>query len=552
LFAGILTAFLVESRKDLTEDPQEHLLKEIVNILRNTTDSSTFQPDPSSLNVNGLWFTSLTLTLISALGGVLAKGWLAKYNPASNREQSSDACERHLRAVRARQWRLEPFITGIPLLIQVSLFLFFAGLIIQILDNDVRIWSVVVILVGLVGLMYFIGTCLPWFSPACPFQTPFSDLLAGGTARGRYRDDTTAHRPWKMPSGSWKKRLLALIDVPYKFLEEVHRKPEQLVLQAQILSWVVMNSTKETTIEEAIRAVAGSKQTKELQDALIESRVRDSLYQRFEDCLHVTPGLPKTTNNGPKLEGLLYALLRIEQSLRIDEGPSDNYTLSSLLDEGRPLRRWDDFEPYLQALVFSLRVHMFVNYDRDDHDENWEETVKSLTRMAEIGSVPYIRGILFFATIRGLLRGKKIVRRTCAIILSKQVGIGKWEVTYRVFANGGEADIREEIYNLGGPKQWGLDRDKTKSPGIHEEVFRRLSQLCGDNDSHSSEAGFQVLVKLEGSCEVQWDAILAWLTQIYRENEALNSPRNPGISDVIKASESRSSICCSFGACKLG
>jgi hypothetical protein len=514
LFAGILTAFLIDSRQDLTENPQEQLLKEIVNILRNTTDTSTFQPDPSSINVNGLWFASFTLTLISALGGVLAKGWLAKYNPASNREQSSDACERHLRALRARQWRLEPFITGIPLLIQVSLFLFFAGLIIQIRGNDVRIWSTVVILVGLVGLMYFVGTWLPWFSPACPFQTPFSDFLAGGTARGRYRDDTTARRTWRIPSGSWKKRILALIDAPYKFLEEVHRKPEQLVLQAQILSWVIMNSTKEATIEEAVRAVAGSKQTRELQGALIESRVRDSLYQRFEYRLHVAPGLPKTTNDGRKLEGLLYALLRIEQPMQIDKGPSNNHKPSSLLDEGRPLHRWDDFEPYLHALVFSLRVHMFVNCDKDDHDENWEETVKTLTRMAEIGSVPHTRGILFFATIRGLLRGQKIVRRTCGIMLSKQINIGKCEVTVSSFANEDQADVREKIYNLGGPKQWGFDGDKAKSPAIHEEVFRRLSQLCGDDDWHSSEAGMQVLIKLEGSCEVQWDAILAWLTQI--------------------------------------
>ncbi|KIM27712.1 hypothetical protein M408DRAFT_163458 [Serendipita vermifera MAFF 305830] len=135
LFAGILTAFLIESRRGLNEDPQENLLREILGAIRNMPESSNsqqFQPSPSSLHVNALWFSSLTLTLIGALGGVLAKGWLAKYNPVSLKEQSSDACERHLRAIRARQWQLEPFITGIPLLIQISLFLFFAGLIIQL------------------------------------------------------------------------------------------------------------------------------------------------------------------------------------------------------------------------------------------------------------------------------------------------------------------------------------------------------------------------------------------------------------------------------------
>ena len=146
-----MTAFLIESRRDLSEDPQEHLLKEILGAIRNVPGASTeepFQPNPSSLHINALWFSSLALTLISALGGVLAKGWLAKYNPASLRERSSDACERHLRAIRARQWQLEPFITGIPLLIQISLFLFFIGLIIQLLDNDPQIWVTIVILVA--------------------------------------------------------------------------------------------------------------------------------------------------------------------------------------------------------------------------------------------------------------------------------------------------------------------------------------------------------------------------------------------------------------------
>ncbi|KIM22872.1 hypothetical protein M408DRAFT_57183, partial [Serendipita vermifera MAFF 305830] len=161
LFAGILTAFLMESSKDLKEDPQEHLLKEILNTLRNTSDTSTFEPEQSSLHVNGLWFTSLVLSLISALGGVLAKGWLAKYNPATRLAHASHACERHLRANRAREWQLAPLITAIPLLIQVSLFLFFAGLLIQVRDRDVRIWSTIVLLVGSVTLLYIVGTILP-------------------------------------------------------------------------------------------------------------------------------------------------------------------------------------------------------------------------------------------------------------------------------------------------------------------------------------------------------------------------------------------------------
>ncbi|PVF92963.1 hypothetical protein CPB86DRAFT_801607 [Serendipita vermifera] len=85
LFAGNITSFLIESRGDLKEDPQERLPEDIRSILMNEpiSSASDFQPDPSSLHVNALWYCSFTLTLISALSGVLAKGWIAYYDPVS-------------------------------------------------------------------------------------------------------------------------------------------------------------------------------------------------------------------------------------------------------------------------------------------------------------------------------------------------------------------------------------------------------------------------------------------------------------------------------------
>ncbi|KAJ6529362.1 hypothetical protein B0H19DRAFT_877106, partial [Mycena capillaripes] len=75
LFGAILTAFLIESRKDLKEDP----LVQILQTLQNNSDTSIsklFHPTRASIAVNAMWFSSLGLTLISALAAVLAKGWL--------------------------------------------------------------------------------------------------------------------------------------------------------------------------------------------------------------------------------------------------------------------------------------------------------------------------------------------------------------------------------------------------------------------------------------------------------------------------------------------
>ncbi|KAJ7820397.1 hypothetical protein B0H14DRAFT_2455503 [Mycena olivaceomarginata] len=113
LFGAILTAFLIESRKDLKEDP----LLEILQALRNnsaTSISEPFRPTKSSLVVNAVWFSSLGLTLISALTAVLAKGWLAQYTPATPGVRSNDACERHLRYLRSREWRLAQCLSSTP------------------------------------------------------------------------------------------------------------------------------------------------------------------------------------------------------------------------------------------------------------------------------------------------------------------------------------------------------------------------------------------------------------------------------------------------------
>ncbi|PVG04933.1 hypothetical protein CPB86DRAFT_821479 [Serendipita vermifera] len=254
LFAAILTAFLIESRKDLYEDPQTQLLKEILGTLRNVPETSTpqaFAAEASSLNINCLWFTSLTLTLSSALGGVLSKGWIAKYSNSSTRKTSNDACARHLRANRVRQWRLGVIISIISLLIQIALFLFFAGLVIILWDVQGRIKFTILTLVSIVAFIYMMITFLPWVFPACPLQTPITDgtpwirrqIIYG--VRGGMGDHSS-----KDGDSSLKKRAISL----YRELRSI---PEPQELQSQILAWVISNTLDERVLKEALRALAG-------------------------------------------------------------------------------------------------------------------------------------------------------------------------------------------------------------------------------------------------------------------------------------------------------
>ncbi|KAF8513258.1 hypothetical protein BU17DRAFT_53375, partial [Hysterangium stoloniferum] len=173
LFGAILTAFLIESRKDLQVDPLQEILQTLQQRLTATT-SPPFKVSKSSLIVNYLWFSSLALTLISALCAVLAREWLTKYIPASPASHSSDACERLLRFIRAEQWRLEAIVTGIPVFIQLALFLFFPGLVLFTWHSSVGLGVVILVLTTFAVALYVLGTIFPLLSPACPIETTIS------------------------------------------------------------------------------------------------------------------------------------------------------------------------------------------------------------------------------------------------------------------------------------------------------------------------------------------------------------------------------------------
>ncbi|KAF8526354.1 hypothetical protein BU17DRAFT_6142, partial [Hysterangium stoloniferum] len=157
LFGAILTAFLIESRKDLQVDPVQEILQTLQNHFAVPT-SQPSQVSKSSLIVNYLWFISLGLTLFSALCAVLAREWLAKYIPVSPGSRSNDACERLLRVQRAQQWHLESVVTGIPLLIQLALFLFSAGLVVFTWNSSVALGILMLFLTIFGIVLYILGT----------------------------------------------------------------------------------------------------------------------------------------------------------------------------------------------------------------------------------------------------------------------------------------------------------------------------------------------------------------------------------------------------------
>ncbi|KAK0479959.1 hypothetical protein EDD18DRAFT_1086203, partial [Armillaria luteobubalina] len=88
LFSAVVTTFVVQTSQRLQIDYGEIttlLLIELINVQRSALNGSlvndvprtdlTFSPSTSDSWVNGLWFTSLSLSLSTALFAVLTKQW---------------------------------------------------------------------------------------------------------------------------------------------------------------------------------------------------------------------------------------------------------------------------------------------------------------------------------------------------------------------------------------------------------------------------------------------------------------------------------------------
>ncbi|KAK0441041.1 hypothetical protein EV421DRAFT_2020087 [Armillaria borealis] len=165
LFSAVVTTFVVQTSQSLQADYAQasaSLLFELLLVQRAIANGSPVDTVPvSSLNpqtvfvptatdvwVNGLWFTSLFLSLTTAL----------------------------YRYLGFQKWRVEVIIGVLPVLMHLALALFFIGL--SLFLHPLRaalswvVWTGTVLLI----VAYVIGTILPMRFPQCPYRTPLCDL----------------------------------------------------------------------------------------------------------------------------------------------------------------------------------------------------------------------------------------------------------------------------------------------------------------------------------------------------------------------------------------
>ncbi|KAJ7740623.1 hypothetical protein B0H16DRAFT_55612 [Mycena metata] len=182
LFSGILTAFIIESYQALTPDTTDLLLAQISRQLSDVplvVSDSEFMPTTGALICNGLWFTSLGLSLASAVIATLVEQWSRDYLNKSDMRPSPIERARICSYLYSglKHFRMHAIVDLIPLLLHMSLLLFFAGLVAFLLPVNWIMTLVAAALLGIVGAVYAALTVMPLLFANSPCRTPLSGVL---------------------------------------------------------------------------------------------------------------------------------------------------------------------------------------------------------------------------------------------------------------------------------------------------------------------------------------------------------------------------------------
>lgn len=269
-----MTAFCIESFSSLSQDPADTtnaLLLVISQQLANSTfvppstesTVNAFRSTIANVQINVLYFISLTLALSVSSVCILGKQWIREFQ----RDVAVSACD----ALRIRQarfdalhaWKLPQILAALPVILQAALILFFAGLLVQLWNvDDHTTASSVTAVFGLTVLMVLVTTVVPAHRSKglldkkfTPFRSPqawlyfvgYQQFLAavfavrqlclkcftsvtGKKQKGQQRSDQPIQHP---AVGSW-----AGLDIAFITEENAKREPTAIISVHRALRWI--------------------------------------------------------------------------------------------------------------------------------------------------------------------------------------------------------------------------------------------------------------------------------------------------------------------------
>jgi len=176
----------VQDLKPNTQDTSAFYLENIYQILADPNALNLpspfvkpppFLPRTYAVWVNSLWFLSMAISLTCALLSTLLHQWACRYTRITQPVSSSPHKRARMRAFFAEgveALNLHWAVGALPLLLHLSLFSFFAGLLVFLFNVNQTVFSTVVGWVTLSGGIYACITLMPIFRYDSPYYAPLS------------------------------------------------------------------------------------------------------------------------------------------------------------------------------------------------------------------------------------------------------------------------------------------------------------------------------------------------------------------------------------------
>ncbi|KAI0259462.1 hypothetical protein BC834DRAFT_631459 [Gloeopeniophorella convolvens] len=192
LFSAAVAAFIIEVYKRLSQDSGDTTAQALTQISQQLAASAAgsqpplpafsqqpFEAPRAILHVNILWFLSLILSISCALAATLVQQWSRRYILTTQLPSSPQrrARVRTYLFKGVRKFKLGTIANAVPFLLHISVFLFFAGLVIFLFQINNSLAYVVLAAVVVCALVYVGITAAPLFHHGCPYQTPMSGPL---------------------------------------------------------------------------------------------------------------------------------------------------------------------------------------------------------------------------------------------------------------------------------------------------------------------------------------------------------------------------------------
>ncbi|KAI9068127.1 hypothetical protein FKP32DRAFT_192720 [Trametes sanguinea] len=200
LFSGILTAFNIEAyqllRPDAAAEASATAIRELAAELRTfafnaARGEAAWNPPPLRVDapttsklpafviwVNCLWFASLVTSLSAATIALLVKQWLYEARTGISAQSRASTQLLQFRISSIEDWKVWNIALLVPLLLQIALLIFLAGLLIILHNLDAIVASVTTAFAATLFAFLIVVTLLPAFHPGCCYRSPQARILA--------------------------------------------------------------------------------------------------------------------------------------------------------------------------------------------------------------------------------------------------------------------------------------------------------------------------------------------------------------------------------------